>query len=210
MEYIIHFAKAVQLYQQKNRSSFGCGSPNHLMWDCSKDLSKSARKDGFKHQKRDGKERRLGPSEASCCSVSIPRRDPLNINTSWKTPFLNPDHLTEWRAHWGSILGCWSIEQPGHWHNGYKWFWRIILLTLGLHYHKGSGGRGERLWWRSNGPSCTRFNYLWIMHASYPGHINHQSNHKCDQREWNRWVVSFLEWVENVPLVGISLSRTFY
>ena len=42
MEYIMHFAKAVELYQWKNRSCFGCGSPNHLMWDCPKDISKSA------------------------------------------------------------------------------------------------------------------------------------------------------------------------
>ena len=44
MEYIIHFAKAVKLYQQQIRSCFGCGSSNHLRWDCPKDLSKSALK----------------------------------------------------------------------------------------------------------------------------------------------------------------------
>ena len=33
MEHIICFAKVVELYQQKNRSCFGCGSPDHLMWD---------------------------------------------------------------------------------------------------------------------------------------------------------------------------------
>ena len=42
MEYIVHFAKAVKLYQQKNRSCFGYGSPNHLLWDCPKDIRKSA------------------------------------------------------------------------------------------------------------------------------------------------------------------------
>ena len=42
MEYIVCFPKVVELYQQKNRSYFGCGSPNHLMWDCPKDISKSA------------------------------------------------------------------------------------------------------------------------------------------------------------------------
>ena len=39
---------------------------------------------------------------------------------------------------------------------------------------------------------------------------NHQSNHKLDQREQNRWVVSFIEWVENIPLVGMSSSRTLH
>ena len=42
MGYIICFAKVVKLYQQKNRSCFGCSCPNHLMWDCPKDISKSA------------------------------------------------------------------------------------------------------------------------------------------------------------------------
>ena len=44
MEYIIHFTKAVMLYQKKNRSCFRCGSPDHLVWDCLKDISKSAQK----------------------------------------------------------------------------------------------------------------------------------------------------------------------
>ena len=44
MEYIICFAKAVKLYQQKNRSCFLSGSPNHLMRDCPKDISKAAQK----------------------------------------------------------------------------------------------------------------------------------------------------------------------
>ena len=42
MEYTVCFAKAVKLCQQKNRSCFGCGSPNHLMQDCLEDISKSA------------------------------------------------------------------------------------------------------------------------------------------------------------------------
>ena len=44
MEYIICFAKAVTLYQQKNRSCFGCRSPDHLMQDVRKDISKTAQK----------------------------------------------------------------------------------------------------------------------------------------------------------------------
>ena len=42
MEYIIHFANAVKLYEQRNRSCFGCRSPYHVMWDCPKDISKTA------------------------------------------------------------------------------------------------------------------------------------------------------------------------
>ena len=41
MEYIICFVKVVKLYQQKNRSCFGFRSPNHLIWDCLKDISKT-------------------------------------------------------------------------------------------------------------------------------------------------------------------------
>ena len=50
----------------------------------------------FKHKRGDGKEGRLGPSEASCHSVNIPGRDSLSIKTLKKTPFLNPDPLTCW------------------------------------------------------------------------------------------------------------------
>ena len=42
MGYISCFAKAVKIYQQKNRSCFGCRSTDHLVWDHSKDISKSA------------------------------------------------------------------------------------------------------------------------------------------------------------------------
>ena len=44
VEYIVCFAKAVKLYQQKNRSCFGCRSSDHLMRDCPKDISKPAQK----------------------------------------------------------------------------------------------------------------------------------------------------------------------
>ena len=63
LKYIILFTKAVELYQQKSRSCFGYGSPDHLMQDCPKDISKSAwkvdlntkegmeKKGGWGHQK---------------------------------------------------------------------------------------------------------------------------------------------------------------
>ena len=44
ISYIICFANAVKLYQKKNWNCFACGSPDHLMKDCPKDLSKVARK----------------------------------------------------------------------------------------------------------------------------------------------------------------------
>ena len=42
--YIVHFANAVKMYQRKNWNCFRCGSPDHLMKDCPKDLSKTAQK----------------------------------------------------------------------------------------------------------------------------------------------------------------------
>ena len=44
IEYIVCFAKAVELYQKKNRNFIGCVSPDHLIWDCLKNLSQSAQK----------------------------------------------------------------------------------------------------------------------------------------------------------------------
>ena len=49
----------------------------------------------FKH-KRDSKEGRLSPSEASCCSADIPRWSALSIGTSQKIPLLHPDPLACW------------------------------------------------------------------------------------------------------------------
>ena len=42
IEHIIHFTKVIKLYQKKNRNCFGCGSPDHLICDCPKDLNQSA------------------------------------------------------------------------------------------------------------------------------------------------------------------------
>ena len=42
--YIIHFANVVELYQRKNQNCFRFGSPDHLMRDCPKDLSKTTQK----------------------------------------------------------------------------------------------------------------------------------------------------------------------
>ena len=103
-----------------------------------------------------------------------------------------------------------SIEWPGWWHSGDKWFWRIILLTLGLHCHKGSGRKGKRLWQRSSDPGHTRFHQIWISSASYSGHTYHQLDHKHDQGEQNIGVVGFLELVEDIPFVGKLLNRTFH
>ena len=52
------------------------------------------------------------------------------------------DQCSDLRVCQNLFLGHWSIEWPGPWYCEHEWLWRTILLTLGLHYHKGSGGRG--------------------------------------------------------------------
>ena len=38
---IVHCANVVKLYQRKSQNCFTCGSPDHCMKDCPKDLSKT-------------------------------------------------------------------------------------------------------------------------------------------------------------------------
>ena len=54
ISYIIWFANAVQLYQNKNWNCFRCNSPDHLVKDCPKDLGKFTRKE-FKCERGDNK-----------------------------------------------------------------------------------------------------------------------------------------------------------
>ena len=93
MEYIIHFAKAVKLYQQNNRSCFRCGSPNHLMWDCPKDISKSAQKAELNTKEGTAKNGGWAPQKPVVTQQVSPEETP-NIKTLRNTPFLNPDPLT--------------------------------------------------------------------------------------------------------------------
>ena len=39
--YIVHLVSTVELYQKKNQNCFRCGSPDHLVNDCPKDLIKT-------------------------------------------------------------------------------------------------------------------------------------------------------------------------
>ena len=80
MEYIICFTKAVKLYQQKNRSCFGCKSPDHLVRDCPKDISKAAYKADLNTQ--EGTAKKGGwATQKSAVTQSIPRRDSPNQKT---------------------------------------------------------------------------------------------------------------------------------
>ena len=44
VKYIAHFTTAVELYQRKNKNCFGCGSPDHFVWGCPKDVSRPTQK----------------------------------------------------------------------------------------------------------------------------------------------------------------------
>ena len=101
------------------------------------------------------------------------------------------DQCSDPRVCQGSFLGCWSTEWPGWWYFECKWLWQS---TCGLHYHKGSGGRNVGLGQRSSGPGHSRSNCLWILGPCHSGHTDHKLNHKHDQREWDRWFVSFPKW----------------
>ena len=65
MEYIVHFAKVVKPYQQKNRSCLGCGSPDHLMWNCPKDIIKSAWKVDLNTKERMAKKGNWAPQKSA-------------------------------------------------------------------------------------------------------------------------------------------------
>ena len=44
IKYIACCAKVVELCQKKNKNCFGCGSPDHLIWDCQRMLADLPRK----------------------------------------------------------------------------------------------------------------------------------------------------------------------
>ena len=76
IEYIIQFAKAVKWYQQKNRSCFGCGSPDHLLWDCSKDISKTAQKADLNTKEGMAKKGSQVPQKPAATQQTSPDKTP--------------------------------------------------------------------------------------------------------------------------------------
>ena len=119
IEYIVHFAKVVKLYQQKNRSCFGCRSPEHLMQDCPKDIVKTAWKAALNAVEGMAKKGRSGPPEFSCHSVNLPSWNYLSGKISQKTPFLNLDPLTHWSGPKNIAQlrindeSCWALLDNG-------------------------------------------------------------------------------------------------
>ena len=58
LDYIIWFANAVELYQKKKCNCFRCGSLDHLVKDCPKDLGKNCKEGRFKLERGDAEEGR--------------------------------------------------------------------------------------------------------------------------------------------------------
>ena len=118
---------------------------------------------------------------------------------------VTPEFVEVW------FFGCWSLEWLVQWYPGYKWFWRSILLALGLCYHKGSGGRSLGLWHEDQValviPDSTGFGswvqLLWV----HPPSIGSST---CDQGKWNQWVVSFPEWIKDSPIVSLFSEQDFW
>ena len=76
VEYIIQFAKVVELYQKKNRNCHRCGSPNHIVWDCPKDISKSTQKVYFNTEEGMAKKGGWAPQKPAAAQQASPDKMP--------------------------------------------------------------------------------------------------------------------------------------
>ena len=119
--HITQFANVVELYQKRNCNCFGCGSPDHLVKDCLKEMGKTTRKVGLNLKEGMAKKRSWVLSEISGYTRGHPRWCPLSVKTSQKAPFLNPrpTHALQW---------AWKHSQ------GQDWWWGQ-LGSLGEWFH---------------------------------------------------------------------------
>ena len=74
--YIIHFANAVDLYQKKNWNCFGCGSPDNLVKDCPKYLSKTTRKKSWNVKEGTMKKGGQTPQNPVAAQLASPDKAP--------------------------------------------------------------------------------------------------------------------------------------
>ena len=203
ISYIVCFAKAVELYQKKTQNCFGCGSPNHLIRDCPQDAGKITWKVSLNVKEGTTGKGGWDPQKPSVTQPVSPDEVSLSLKTSRKTPFLKPYPLTDWSGPENMAQvkidgeSSWALLDNGSTINSltleFIWVHSLNIgplsvlsdstlginglegynLTFGLCYHKGSGGRSQRLWW-SSGPSQTRFYHLCILSTSCSGYPYHQ------------------------------------
>ena len=232
--YIIHFAIAVELYQKKNWNCLGCGSPDHLVKDCSKDLSKTTRKVSLNVKEGMAKKGGWVPHKpvvselASLDEVSNAWRHPKKF-PSW-TPTHSIGGADPENIAWLWIDGenSWALLDSGS---------TINVVTLELHWGLfiGCWSLEQLVWWYPG------YKWFWksILPAlglccaqgegvcgydvdqvglvipdstgfgtSYSGYAHYQLDHQCEGK-WNWWVVSFPEWIKESPIASLSASRTF-
>ena len=72
VSYIIHFADAIELYQKKNQNCFTHGTPDHLVKDCPKDLSKTTRKTSLNVKERTMKKGGWNPQKPVVAQLVSP------------------------------------------------------------------------------------------------------------------------------------------
>ena len=93
--YIVHFANMVNLYQRKNWNCFGYGSPDHLMRDCPKDLSKTTCQVSLSLNSKEGIVKKGGwaPWKSSVAQLASLDKAPKAWRHLKKFPSWNPIHL---------------------------------------------------------------------------------------------------------------------
>ena len=101
----VHFANVVKLSQTKNQNCFRCGSPDHLMKDCLKDLSKTSQKASLNVKEGMTKKGSWAPQKSVVDSASIPGWGSLGLRMSPKVLFLNPNPPTSMGWTWKHIPG---------------------------------------------------------------------------------------------------------
>ena len=91
--YIISVANAAELYQKKNWNCFGCGSSDHLMRDCSKDLSKTAWKVCLNAKEGMAKKGGWAPQKPVTTQQVVPDEAPWALEHLGKLPSWTQIHL---------------------------------------------------------------------------------------------------------------------
>ena len=94
VSYIIWFANAVTLHQRKIWNCFGCGSPDHLVRDCPKDLSKTAQRASLNAKEGMGRKGGWVPQKPVVIQQAAPDKAPKAWWHPKKLPLLTPIQLT--------------------------------------------------------------------------------------------------------------------
>ena len=92
ISYIVHFANTVGLYQKKTQKCFGCGSPNHLIRDCPKDVGKITQKASLNMKEETTKMGGLAPQKPSV-TQPVSLHEALSLKCLEKLPSWTQFHF---------------------------------------------------------------------------------------------------------------------